>query len=188
MTDRSSVPPWATPRRTLLAVAAFLVSLAALAAADMWLESITGEPVGSPMSADATKPDLWFGYDTEEVTTLFASYGPDGRRAYAVGLVIDTVYPLALAAAAILLWARAFGGAHRWGRIPAAVFAVLDVIENFLFGVMLATHPSVPSGLVAVASPITQVKLASFWPAIVSMAVSSGVLAWRRVTKGRVAA
>ena len=129
--------------------------------ADLWLESHTGLPVGLPMSADATKPDLLFGYGTADLHALFTAYGPGGRTAYAVGLVVDTAYPLALAAATVLFAARALPHRTRWLWTFPVAFAVLDVIENIGFGVALAAHPRTLDGLVAVLSPITQVKLLS---------------------------
>jgi hypothetical protein len=167
------VPGWATRRRTAIATGLLLVTLAALNVADIWLFSYD----------DATKLDLrLWGYSQTEVIHLFDSYGPGGRRAYAVGLVIDTIYPLTLLAATVLLSARAFGAARRWLRwwwVAPATFAVLDVIENAMFGVMLAAYPDVPDGLVTIAAPITRVKLISFGPTVVLIVLAAVILVYR---------
>lgn len=179
LTHRTDVPGWASSRRAWLALGALLVCLTALMLADLWLERHSGVPVGLPMSADATKPDLLFGYQAADLHAIFTAYGEGGRRAYAVGLVIDTVYPLALAAATVLLAARALPARTRWLWAFPITFAVLDVIENLGFGVALAAHPHTLDGLVAVLSPITQVKLLSFPPTVAVLLTSAGVLSWR---------
>jgi len=181
LAQHPDVPAWASARRARIAVAALLACLAALTLADLWLESHTGLPVGLPMSAGATKPDLLFGYGAADLDALFTAYGEGGRRAYAVGLVIDTAYPLALAAATVLLAARALPPRARWLWVFPVTFAVLDVIENIGFGVALAAHPQTLDRLVAVLSPITQVKLLSFPPTVAVLLASAGLLSWRWV-------
>ena len=179
------MPAWASVRRAWIAVGALSVCLAALSLTDRWLESHSGLPVGLPMSANATKPDLLFGYGAADLDALFAAYGPEGRTAYAVGLVVDTAYPLALAAATVFLAARALPARARWLWAFPVLFAVLDVIENVGFGVALAAHPRTLDALVAVLSPITQVKLLSFPPTVAVLLASAGVLSWRRVRDRR---
>ncbi len=188
MTDRPAtsepvrgvpIADWASPRRARLALAALVACLVALTLADLWLEHHTGLPVGLPMSSEATKPDLWFGYGAADIHALFTSYGAGGRRAYAVGLVVDTVYPLVLAAATILLSARAFPRRAPWLWAFPVTFAVLDVIENLGFGVALAAHPRTLDGLVTVLSPITQVKLLAFPPTVAVLLAAIGVVGWR---------
>ena len=179
LTQRRDVPGWASPRRAWIALGVLLACLAALMLADRWLESHTGLPVGLPMSADATKPDLLFGYGAADLDALFTAYGEGGRRAYAVGLVVDTIYPLALAAATVLLAARALPRSARWLWAFPITFAVLDVIENLGFGVALATYPQTLDGLVAALSPITQAKLLSFPPTVAVLLTSAGLLSWR---------
>jgi hypothetical protein len=176
---RPLVPRWATDRRARLAAGALLACLAALTVTDLRLESHTGLPVGVPMSADATRPDLLFGYGEADVEALFTAYGAAGRRAYAVGLVVDTVYPLVLAAATVLLAARAFASrARRLWAFPVT-FAVLDVVENVGFAVALAAYPQTKAGLVATLSPITQAKLLAFPPTVALLLTSAGALSWR---------
>ncbi len=179
------IPAWASVRRARIAVGALLGCLAALGLTDLWLESHTGLPVGLPMSADATKPDLLFGYGAEDLGALFTAYGEGGRLAYAVGLAVDTAYPLALTAATVLLAARALPSRARWLWVFPVMFAVLDVIENIGFGVALAAHPHPLDGLVAILSPITQVKLLSFPPTVAVLFTSAGLLAWRWIRDRR---
>ena len=85
--EHPHVPAWASTRRVWIAAGALFACLAALTLTDLWLESHTGLPVGLPMSPDATKPDLLFGYGPADLDALFTAYGPGGRTAYAVGLV-----------------------------------------------------------------------------------------------------
>lgn len=136
------------------------------------------------MSANATRPDLLFGYGAADLDALFTAYGPGGRTAYAGGLVVDTAYPLALAAATVLLAARALPARARWLWAFPVLFAVLDVIEN-IGGVALAAHPRTLDAIVAVLSPITQVKLLSFPPTVAVLHASAGALSWRRVRDRR---
>ncbi|MBC7291256.1 MAG: hypothetical protein H5T83_07970 [Actinotalea sp.] len=170
----AGVPRWAGRRATAVAVAAYLLSLLALQLSDAVLHRFD----------DATKPDLRAsGYSREDLLALLTAYGPDGRVAYGVNLVVDTVYPLALAAAAVLLAARAFDGRYRWLWVPPLAFAALDVVENVLLGVATAAYPDVPGGLVAVASPLTQVKLVTFLATMVVLLLSAGTVVvrwWRR--------
>jgi hypothetical protein len=166
VTSAADVPAaaWATRRRTLWAVVALAVTLMALSVSDQHLAGF--DP--------ATKLDLRFGYGTADVAELFRAYGAAGRRAYAINLAIDTIYPLVLAAAAILLTARAFGPTRRWPWFAPIAFAVLDVVENALLAVALRQYPEVAASLVAVASPITQVKLVSF---VLTLAVGLAAVA-----------
>lgn len=187
VTLHHDVPRWASRRRTRLAVAVLLASLVALTVADIWLESHSGLAVGMPMSSDAGKPDLRFGYGTGDLASLFTAYGAGGRRAYAVGLAIDTVYPLALAAATVLLSVRAFAGRARWLWAFPVAFAVLDVIENIGLGIALAVHPRPMAGLVAVLSLVTQVKLLSFPATVALLLASAAVLGGRWLRPSRVA-
>jgi hypothetical protein len=164
---------WATRRRTVWAVVALVVSLVALSASDHHLAGFGA----------ATKLDLRFGYGVAEVVELFHAYGAGGRHAYAINLAIDTVYPLALAAAAILLTARAFGATRRWPWLAPSAFAVLDVVENALLGVALRRFPDVPP-FVAVASPVTQLKLVSFVLTLAVGLAAAAVLARRAIASG----
>ncbi len=178
-------PPWASASRTRWALAALVACLVALTLADAWLEQHTGLPVGLPMSSDATKPDLLFGYTHADVVALFASYGQAGRRAYAVGLVIDTIYPIVLAVAAVLASARAFGRRAQWLWVFPATFAVLDVLENVGLAVALASYPGVSPTLIAVLSPVTQVKLLSFPPTAALVGAAATVLMFRALQRRR---
>lgn len=161
-------PRWATVRRAWWAVAAYLVTLTALQVVTAWVSTFD----------DATKPDLRWVYTHDDVVGLLGDYGADGRLAYGIHLAIDTAYPIAVGLATILLAALAFGG-RRWLWIAPLTFMVLDVLENTLLGVIVATYPDVPEGLVAIASSVTFVKLASLFPTMVVLIVSGVVIAVR---------
>lgn len=163
------VPAWATPGRLAWAVLGVALTLVAL--------NVTQAQVFA--HHDAPLLDLRLGYGHDEVTALFAAYGPSGRRAYAWALLADSVYPLALCAGVILAAARAFGD-RRWLWLAPVAFAVLDLVENALFASMLATFPDPSALLVTVAAPVTVVKLASFPPTVVTGVVALTVLARRR--------
>ncbi len=185
LAQHPNVPSWASVRRAWIATGALLACLVALRLTDLWLEVHTGLPVGLPMSADATKPDLLFGYGAADLDALFTAYGPGGRVAYAVGLVVDTVYPLALAAATVLLAVRTLPPRTSWLWTFPVTFALLDVIENIGFGVAVTAHPHIPDELIAVLSPITQLKLLSFPPTIAILLTSAGLLSWNGVRHRR---
>jgi hypothetical protein len=172
-------PPAGVGSRGWLALGALLCCLTALTVTDLWLARHSGMPVGRPMSSDATKPDLLFGYGAADLQALFTAYGEGGRRAYAVGLVVDTVYPLVLAATTVLLAARALPRRLRLLWVFPIAFASLDVIENLGFGVALAVHPRTLDGFVVVLSPITQAKLLAFPPTVAILLASAGLLSWR---------
>ena len=161
-------PRWATVGRAWWAVAAYLVTLGALQVVTAWVSTFAG----------ATKLDLRWGYAYDDVIGLLGDYGADGRVAYGIHLAIDTAYPVALGLATILLAALAFGR-RRWLWVAPLVFMVLDVLENSLIGVMVATYPGVPEALVAIASPVTFVKLASFFPTMAVLIVSAVVIVVR---------
>ena len=76
--EHPHVPAWASTRRVWIAAGALFACLAALTLTDLWLESHTGLPVGLPMSPDATKPDLLFGYGQRTSTP---SSRPTAREA-----------------------------------------------------------------------------------------------------------
>jgi hypothetical protein len=163
-----AAPRRATNRRAWWAVAAYLVTLAALQVVTAWVNTFD----------DATKLDLRWGYSHDDVVGLLGDYGADGRVAYGIHLAIDTAYPVAVGLATILLAAVAFGR-RRWLWVAPLVFMVLDVVENVLVGVMVATYPAVSQALVAIAAPITFVKLASFFPTMAVLIVSAVVTAVR---------
>jgi hypothetical protein len=169
------VVEWATARTVLGALAAYLVSLVALTVSDAHVASF------APLF---DKPDLRFGYGHADVVAAFAMLGEGGRRAYGLNLVVDTIMPVAFAAAAILAAARAAPRLLAVLAVAPLLFLVLDVVENAAFGAMLLQFPDVSAALVAATSPVTIVKLCSFFvalPTLVVAVLTIGVRwAWRR--------
>lgn len=166
---RSGPPPWATARRVARAVVAVGLALVALNVAEAWVYTYD----------DSRILDLRIGYDHGDVLELFGAYGTAGRRAYALALVVDSIYPVVLLTGVVLATARAFGK-RPWLWVAPAAFAILDLVENSLFGAALAGYPDVPAGLVSVAAPITTVKLVAFVPTAVTALAALIVLGYRR--------
>jgi hypothetical protein len=163
----------ATPPAVAVAVAAYLASLAALTLSDAQVAAV---------APGFSKPDLTLGYGHVDVVAAFALLGEEGRRAYGINLVIDSVMPLALAVATILVAARAAPRLLPLLAVAPLVFVTLDVAENAAFGVMLLRYPDVSTALVAVVSPITAVKLAAFVVTLPTLVLGVAALAvgWGR--------
>jgi hypothetical protein len=98
---RARVVASATPRATAVTVALYLASVALLTLSD---RQITRH------APQVTKPDLTFGYSHAQIVETFTALGEAGRRACAINLLIDTVMPVLLAAATVVVIA---------GRLPA---------------------------------------------------------------------
>lgn len=166
----------ATPRATGVAVLLYLVSVAALTASDARLADFSNE---------LTKLDLRFGYDHAAVLAWLAVLGESGRGAYLWNLAIDSVMPVAFAAATVLVVARA---APRWLPVLAVApvtFLVLDLMENVALAAMVATFPDVPGILVAVTSPVTMIKLSAFAVALPTLIITLAALGVRWVLRRR---
>lgn len=144
----------ASPWVVTAAVGAFAAVLVALEASDAALA------VHAP---GVTKPDLLWGYDHDRVVAVLAALGPAGRRSYLVNLAIDTAMPLLAMTATVLVVARAWPRLLRPLSVAPIAFAVLDVLENAAFAVMVRQFPDVATGLVAATSPVTVAKLVAFW-------------------------
>ena len=174
---RDRIRAAATPAATLVGVALYLVSVAAL----LWSD---GQLAGR--AADLTKPDLRLGYDHAEVLVFLTALGESGRRAYALNLIIDSLMPVAFAAATVLVVARA---TWRWLPVLAvapAAFLVLDLLENAAFAMMIGQYPDVSEMLVSAASPVTAVKLAAFFvglPTLVAGVIALGVQRVQRLRR-----
>jgi hypothetical protein len=95
---RSRLVAYATPRATAVAVALYLASIGLLTLSDINI---------ARHAPQVTKPDLIFGYSHAQIVELFTAFGDGGRQAYAINLVIDTLMPLALLVATLLVIARA---------------------------------------------------------------------------------
>jgi hypothetical protein len=153
-----------TPLTIVTAIIFYLVSIAVLDWSDARLTAIAPEFL---------KPDLNFGYGYADIMLALTLLGESGRSAYLTNLIIDTIMPVLFAAATILVVVRA---ASRWWiilSIPPITFMVLDIIENTAFGLMLLQYPEVSPGLVALTSPVTMVKLSSFFIALPTLIIGS---------------
>jgi len=160
----------ASPRAILAAIAFYLVTLVALFVADL---RIAAHAPGVP------KPDLVFGYDHLRIMEILTAMGEQGRAAYGVSTVVDTVMPLAFALACILVAARAFARWAPWVYIAPLGFFALDVVENASFLVMLGQFPDVSAPLVGVTRWVTMVKLSAFAVAMPTLVVGVATLLGR---------
>jgi hypothetical protein len=163
---RARIAAAATLKGIGAALALYLLSVAALSIADM--------PLGRE-APGVTKPDLTFGYSYTQLIDILTAYGEQGRQAYAIGLVFDTIMPVFFAVVTILVAARA---APRWlGLLSVAplVFMLFDVVENAAFGLMLAQFPAVSPELVSVTRVITMIKLSGFFVAMPTLVI--GIIA-----------
>lgn len=154
----------ATPRAVLAALGLYLLSVAALSMSDAQMAA---------HAPDMTKLDLRFGYDRTQALALLTALGQAGRRAYRLNLVMDTLMPVAFAAATVLVAARA---APRWLSalaVAPVLFLLLDLLENAAFAVMLAQYPDISPALVSVTSPVTAIKLSAFFVALPTLAVGA---------------
>jgi hypothetical protein len=161
----------ATTRAIAVALGLYLLSIAMLQWSDLRLAA---------HATGVTKPDLTFGYGHAEILSILTAFGEAGRTEYAWGLVIDSVMPILLALATILIAARAVPRHLPWLSAAPLTFMVLDLIENASFGMMVARYPEVSPGLVAATSPVTMVKLVSFAVTLPTLVVGTGVLVVRR--------
>ena len=160
----------ATPGAIWAALLLYLATVVALTLSDARM---------ADFAHDLTKPDLQFGYDRAAVLAWLTALGETGRRVYLWNLAIDSVMPLALAAATVLVAARA---APRWLPVLAIapmIFLVLDLVENAALAAMVVTFPEVSETLVAATSPVTMVKLASFAVALPTLILAAGGLGVR---------
>jgi hypothetical protein len=160
----------ATPRAVAVALGLYLLSIAALQWSDLRLAA---------HAPGVTKPDLNFGYGHAEILSILTALGESGRTEYAWGLVIDSVMPILLAVATILVAARAAPRLLPWLSAAPVTFMVLDLIENASFGMMVAQYPEVSPALVAATSPVTMVKLVSFTVTFPTLVVGTGMLVVR---------
>ncbi|MCC3158480.1 hypothetical protein LJ737_14615 [Hymenobacter sp. 15J16-1T3B] len=146
----------ATTRNTWLAYAPF-------AAVGTWL-----------MVADARLqrlapglPKLDFrpaGYSPADVVRLFQTYGPAGRAEYGQQTLVDTLFPVLVAAFGLLFFART---CRRWGWrglgnlliTGCLLFMVVDLAENACIFALLAQFPHPSWTAATLGSLLTQLKL-----------------------------
>ncbi|KAA9339299.1 hypothetical protein F0P96_01345 [Hymenobacter busanensis] len=146
----------ATTRNTWLAFAPFAAVGSWLMLADARLQRLAP---GLP------KLDFRIhGYTAADVERLLSAYGPSGRAEYGQQTVVDTLFPVLVAAFGLLFFARTF---RRWGWsglgnmliLGCVLFLVVDLAENACIFAMLKHYPHPADGLIAAGSVLTQVKL-----------------------------
>ena len=166
----------ATPKSAFLVLALFILNAIILGRVDQPLSDLAnGEP----------KLDLRFGYDLPTVERLFNAYGEQGREMYVWDLLVDTPFPVLGGLATILFVLAAFPN-PRWQKIlviAPITFILTDLLENVLILLLIQSHPSLPSGLVAFSSFVTQVKRSAFYIIVVELVISGIVVIFAEVKR-----
>lgn len=172
----------AAPKNAFFVLALFILNAIILGRVDQPLSDLAnGEP----------KLDLQFGYDLVTVERLFNAYGEQGREMYVWDLLVDTPFPVLGGLATILFVLAAFPN-PRWQKIlviAPITFIVTDLIENILILVLIQSHPSISSRLVAFSSFITQVKRSAFYIIFVELVISGIIVIFvetKRIISARV--
>jgi hypothetical protein len=158
-----------TARMIAVAVALWLVSIVALTFSD---ERI------AEYAPDTTKPDLHIGFSHADIISMFTALGEEGRQAYGINLLIDTVMPVLFGVMTVLLMAKVLPRRLMLLSVAPITFVMLDIIENAAFGVMLLQYPDIALWLVAATSLVTLVKLTAYMfaaPLFVLRLVSLGI-------------
>lgn len=153
-------------RNAVIFLALFIINAVVLGQLDKPLEALAN---GAP------KPDLRFGYSPAELDQIFAAYGEDGRRFYAVNLLADTPFPIFGGIAGALFVLVAFRD-RTWRKILASiplVFLVTDLIENVLLFGLSQAYPPLSESIAVIASLITQIKRAAFYMTVLLMVISA---------------
>jgi hypothetical protein len=116
-------------------------------------------------AADAPLLDTRFGWGQDDARGFLSALGGEGRRLYALTLLIDALYALTFAVAGTLVLAWISGrlvsptNPLRWVMLLPALAGVLDLIENMGILGLLALFPSVSSALGAALGLVTAMKL-----------------------------
>ena len=116
-------------------------------------------------AADAPLLDTRFGWGQDDARGFLSALGGEGRRLYALTLLIDTLYALTFAVAGTLVLAWISGrmvaptNQLRLVMLLPVLAGVLDLVENMGILGLLALFPSVPSGLGAALGLVTATKL-----------------------------
>lgn len=164
---------WSTPQRAVVAYAAAVAALLAYLSYVARLDALIGW--GGKLDL---RPG---GYDRADVDALFAELGDEGRSLYIRTTIGDSIWPM-LAGISAVVAAPLAAGRRRTvlalGLAPLA-FGVVDVVENVGVLTLLARHPDVSDGTVALASAVTRLKLAILPAAFVAW-FAVPVLAVRR--------
>lgn len=163
-------------RSAVVVLAMFLINAVLLGRLDRPLEVLSG---GEP------KLDLRFGYDFATVERLFGAYGEEGRALYGWNLLLDTPFPILLAAATLLWVFLAFPGRGRrlWLAAAPLVFMVTDLAENMMLYALVQSYPALSEPFAAAASLVTQIKRSAFYLSVALLVISGVALAVRGLRK-----
>ena len=107
---RTRVVAAATPVAIAIALGLYLASVAALSIADLHL---------GRHAPGVRKLDLSPGFGHTEAVAVLTGYGPQGRRAYAIRTLVDSVMPLMFALVTLLAFAVA---------LPTLILSLLVII------------------------------------------------------------
>ena len=116
-------------------------------------------------AADAPLLDTRFAWDQDDARGFLSALGGEGRRLYALALLIDTLYGLtfAIAGTLVLAWisGRLMAPTHPlgWVMLLPVLAGVLDLVENTGIFTLLALFPSTPPALGAALGLVTATKL-----------------------------
>ena len=116
-------------------------------------------------AAEAPLLDTRFGWDQDDARGFLSALGDEGRRLYALTLLIDTLYALTFAVTGTLVLAWISGrllaptNPLRWVVLLPVLAGALDLVENAGVLTLLAFFPSVPSVLGGALGLVTASKL-----------------------------
>jgi hypothetical protein len=124
------------------------------------------------------------GYTGEEAYAIINSYGPEGRKAYKMGiLVADMLYPFLYA---LLLSALFFRFSNkRWLIFLPWVIAGFDYMENSLNLVQLSIFPDKSVIIGDMAGLFTQIKWILIFLTLGSLAITFGIHFFYRQEKSK---
>jgi hypothetical protein len=115
--------------------------------------------------ADAPLLDTRFAWDQHDARGFLSALGGEGRRLYALALLIDTLYGLTFPVTGTLVLAWISGrlvtpsNPLRWVMLLPVLAGALDLSENVGILGLLALFPSVPSALGVALGLVTAAKL-----------------------------
>lgn len=133
------------------------------------------------------------GWTPEEAHRLLGELGAGGRAGWGRMLALDAAFGICFGVAAAATFARVAGpspssaarAAARAGIVAGLAVALADVVEDGLFAVLLASWPTFPAGVPALASWVTTVKLGLVLAVLACLALAAIVVVVRVFRKRR---
>ena len=116
-------------------------------------------------AAGAPLLDTRFGWDQDDARSFLSAIGYEGRRLYALALLIDALYTLTFAVTGTLVLAWISGrllaptSPLRWVVLLPVLAGALDLVENSGILTLLTFFPSVPLVLGGALGFVTAAKL-----------------------------